>query len=195
VRQRWSAQAAEMRANLVGDEDGWARGRRIEAVGTNVREAGGCGTTSCRQPGPARARSSAQVRRHDARRLRRCRRTSRTSSAARRKRAALNYGHGLIEKDPAAAGSHDCRAASLDQWITPEQNKALVNEAQTNVRIADADARRHQAQVKQQVREDVTEFKQRSTAASCRATKEFAQLTVGRAQALGLPELVDDIGY
>jgi hypothetical protein len=194
VRQRWSVQAAEMRARLVGDEDGWARGRRIEAVGTNVREAGRLWDNQLQtNPDPHALEDAlkavdttlegfdlpADVKD----------KLGREEKASR----AYNYGHGLNEKDP-AAGLAAAQSGIFDQWITPEQKKALVNEAQTNVRIADADARRVQAQAVAEVRQAVTEFKQRVDRGELPSDEETGKL-VGRAQALGLADVVDDIGY
>jgi hypothetical protein len=194
VREHWRGRVAEMRGNLIDNEDGWARGRRVEAIGTNARTSSDLWDNQLQtnpDPGlfdealkagdtfwsgvnvPADVREKGLREWHSGK--------------------AENYSHGLNEKDP-VAGLAVLQSGALDSWLEPAAKKVLVNEAQTNIRIASADARRQQDQAKSQLREDVTEFKQRIDRGELPADKEAAAL-VGRAQQLGLGELVDDIQY
>jgi hypothetical protein len=146
VRARWAAHSAEVRANLIGDEDGWARGRRIQSVKTNATEAQRLQNNQLQNdPDPhsfdaALKAGDAFWDGVDA--------PADVKDAGRREwkeGTAYNYAHGLNEKDP-SAGLVVLHSGLLDQWLTPEHKAALVNEAQTNIRIADADGRRVLAQ-------------------------------------------------
>jgi hypothetical protein len=143
-----------MRGNVIEEEDGWARGRRIEAIGTNIRDAGKLWDNQLQgNPDPAVFSQSidsvdqvlagvsapADVKLKLA-----------TEQKASR---AQNYGRGLIEKDPAAALAV-LGSGALDQWLQPDDKKVLVNEAQTGVRVALADQRRQVSQAASQVHVD-----------------------------------------
>jgi hypothetical protein len=154
VRDRWKARAAEMRASTIGDEDTWARSQRIASIGTNAVEARRLrGNMLQGNPDPKALDQSlkdidtfwggisapAEVKAKGA--------------LEDKEDAAYNYAHGLNEKDP-HGGLAVVESGALDTWLKPEHKKELINEAQTNIRIADADARRQVAQQAAQVRVD-----------------------------------------
>lgn len=194
VREHWRARVAQMRGTLIEQEDGWARGRRISAIGTNGAEAGRLWDNQLQSnPDPTvfeqalhagddfwnGVTAPADVKDKGLREWK----------AGR----AQNFARGLVEKDPASA-LHLLETGALDAWLDPNDRKTLVDEAQSGVRIAAADARRVATQAEQQVRQDKAEITQRIDRGELPSDDEVKGL-VGRAQALGLTDLVDDIGY
>lgn len=194
VRERWSARAAELRGNLIEQEDGWQRGRRIDAIGTNIAAAGRLSDNQLQgNPDPhildqslkdvdttlAGVDAPADVKE----------KIGREQKASR----AENYGTGLIEKDPVAALAV-FKSGILDAWLKPDSKRQLIDRAETGIRVAAADARRVASQEISQLHEDVTEFQQRVDRGELPSADETQKLTA-RAQALGEANLVDDIGY
>jgi hypothetical protein len=194
VRERWAPQAAELRARVLVDEDGWSRGRRVEAIGNNVKEAGRLWDNQLQtSPEPQAFAESLKavdttigglnIPKDVAEKLAREEKASRAS----------NFLEGLIEKDPAAA-KVAIASGSLDQWLDPKDKRRLLDASDSEIRVAAADMRRQQAQAEAQVREDIGEFKQRVDRGELPSDEETKKLAA-RAQALGLPNLVDDVQY
>lgn len=194
VRQHWTARAAELRGNLVEQEDGWQRGRRIEAIGTNVREAGRLWDNQLQgNPDPQAfdqalkdvdtmlegVNAPADIKD----------KLSREQKANR----AQNYGRGLVEKNP-GAGLAVLKSGMLDHWLSADDKKVLVGEAETGVRVAAADLRRQQSQAEQQLNQDITEFSQRVTRDGELPSDQEAAELIARAQTLA-PNRVDDIRH
>jgi hypothetical protein len=194
VRQHWAAQTADMKAGLVVDEEGWARGRRVSSIGTNANEANRLWSNSLQSnPTPDAFQdalkagdtfwSGAQV-------------DAATREKGKREwnsDVAKNYSTGLIEKDPASALVL-LQSGALDLWLDSDNKKALIDNAESGVRIALADARRAHSQAEAQVREDIGEYKERVDRGELPSDDDTKTL-VGRAQALGLTNLVDDVNY
>jgi hypothetical protein len=183
VRQRWAVQAAQMRSNLVNDEDGWARGRRVEAIGTNVKEAGRLWDNQLQgNPDPQAFEQSltavdtllagvdAPAPIKD--------KLGREEKANR----ASNYLEGLIEKDPVAAKA-TIKSGVMDLWLDPKDKRRLLDASDTEIRVADADARRRDTQAAEQVRADASDISSKIGQGVLVPDEQVAAV-VGRAQAL-----------
>jgi hypothetical protein len=141
VRQRWTAQWAELEARVVGDEDGWARGRRVKALGENIEVAGdGWDRAMLSNPDPKileQALSAGDTMLDGLGYGEAITEPLRREYRARREAAYLE---GLIEKDPGAATA--VLESGVLTHITPEQIVRLKDKADTEVRIVAADVRR-----------------------------------------------------
>lgn len=194
VRQHWATRVAELRGSLVENEDGWARGRRIESIGTNAKDAGRLWDNHLQSnPDPALfeqslaagdtfwsgVKVSADVRDKGIKEWKASR--------------ASNFLEGMIEKDPVAAKVLITHGA-LDEYLDAKDKRSLLDKSDTEIRIAEADARRAQTQQVQQLNQDITDYKQRVDRGEVPDDKE-PQALVSRAQALGLTHVVDDITY
>jgi hypothetical protein len=192
VRERWRGRRRDAR-QPDRDEDGWARGRRIEAIGTNVREAGGCGTTSCRQPRPAGVRAIAQSGRHDARAGVDAPADVKDKLGREGKRAARPITRRPDREGSGRGARGAAQSGALDLWLDPEGQAVLVDEARPSPDRRGRCARGQQAQAESAAargRHRVQAADRSRRAAERRGN----QALVGRAQALGLTDLVDDVG-
>jgi hypothetical protein len=195
VRARWAPQIAELKARVIPDEDGWARGRRLETFKTNVGNAGEeWDKTNFGDPDPHVFEQSIEATRTLIEGLPYGRAVTEPLMKEELGKRASSYFKGLTHSNPVAAAAV-LKSGILDHYLTPDQVEKLTNENEVDLRIAAADARRVQEQALQQVHQDVTEFKQRvNDRGEVPADKEFDTL-VARATAAGAPEVVDDLRY
>jgi hypothetical protein len=194
VREHWAPRAAEMRANLINDEEGWSRGKRLQSIGDNAKEAQRLGGNALQsKPDPvaleqyfkdgdtfwAAADAPVDLKKEGLRQW--------------KANGAENYATGLTEQDPHAALAV-LQSGTFDPWLETDNKRQLIDRAETGVRVAEADARRVQSQALSQLHEDVTEYKQRVDRGELPSDDETKTL-VGRAQALGDKNVIDDVQY
>ena len=177
VRRHYQEQVADSRRRLIGQEDGWFRGRRIEHQVTNLRETWRLlGNQLQTRPDPAAfqeflgqvetgveaAGLSADI----------------AAGLAREGQAeiARRYLQGLIEHDPAAAG-RVIKSQLLNQYLTGDDLARLTDNAQGEVRVREADARRVAAGQEEIARNEVQTFNARIAAGDQPTDAEFDRIS------------------
>lgn len=194
IRERLTPQVDSLIGRIHGDEDGWQRGRRAGAIGQNAADAAN-GFSSQLQNNPDPAVLETSLEAGEAFIASTAGDNPALADKVRRywnDTVATGFARGLIEANPAGA-AEVLQSGALDRYFADPDTKAtLLNQAQTGVRMADADLRRKQAQAEAELREQVNIFKQGLTAGNEPDDKEFDAL-LGQAKTLGLDAVVTDL--
>lgn len=194
LRGQYAANLAQTRARILAEENGWAAGEKVAYQVTNIKRTGDAAANAVlNKPDAATFGEGLQTLAttigNQGLAAGKAEQLLREQSAE----LATARAKGLTLADPKQAlawlGGDEASA-----YLDADKRVALIREAETQLRIADADARRVQAQDEAQLREDVAEFKQ-AIARGELPSDDTEQGLIKRAQALGLNNLVDDIRY
>ncbi len=195
VRERFAPRIAEITAGTVADEDGWARGRRLEDFKNNVGRAGDTWANTLQtNPDPKLLEHALEERKTTITGFGYGEAITRPLLEEEQSKLAEAYLNGLAEKDPVAAAAV-VTSGVLNDYLTPRQLKTLKDGIDTEVRIAAADARRQQAQDEAQLRTDISEMLQRINDRGELPDDKDVDALISRATALGLTERIDDLRY
>lgn len=161
VRERWAPRVAEMEANALADADGWARGRRIEALGANVRDAGDkLDNVLMGNPDPANFEFSIGATKTMVDGLNVPQTVRDKLWKEQTGRRARSYIKGLTKQDPAAAAKV-IASGTLDDYLDPDDKAVLTDQAGVGMRMVEADQRRSQAAAVGDARAKINLFQKR----------------------------------
>jgi hypothetical protein len=196
VRERYAPEVASWQGRLLEEEDGWARGRRIEHIGKNFRDATNSWANQLTVTGNEDVLATAlKERETTVGGLGVGEAISGPLLEEARRGLVSSYYEGKIEQDPASAVALlTAKENPVNAYLKADDLRRLKDRADTEVRVRLADANRIRSQAEAQVREDVGEYKQRIDRGELPSDEETTKLAT-RAQTLGLTNLVDDIGY